>query len=54
MKVISFYQAYNKDMPSDLLIKKFIKRVMIEILPVWILAKIFPKPGATGFLAKKI
>lgn len=54
MEVIAFYQAFNREIPQGLALKKILKKTMIKILPDYILARIFPKSGATGFLAKKL
>jgi hypothetical protein len=35
-------------------IKKLLKRIALKILPSLLLVKLFPKPGATGFHARKI
>jgi hypothetical protein len=53
LEVIGFYQAFNRDIPKGN-IKKLLKRTALRILPSFLLVKLFPKPGATGFLARKI
>jgi ubiquinone/menaquinone biosynthesis C-methylase UbiE len=53
LEVIGFYKAFNRDIPKDN-IKSLLKRIALKILPSSLLVKLFPKPGATGFLARKI
>lgn len=54
LKIVCFYQAFNREEPKGSTIKKFLKIVMIKLLPRDILCKLFPKHGTTGFLAKKL
>lgn len=53
MSVISFYQAYDRSIPSGSIAKKILKRFAMWLFPDYILAKFFPKAGATGFIARK-
>ena len=53
LEVIGFYQAFNRNIPKDN-IKSLLKRIALKILPSFLLVKLFPKPGATGFLARKL
>ena len=53
LKVIGFYTAFNRGVPWGGMFKKTLKKILIKLLPLDFLIKLFPKPGASGFLAVK-
>jgi ubiquinone/menaquinone biosynthesis C-methylase UbiE len=54
MEVVAFYRGFNRETRHLNRWWTMVKRIMLSMLPDIVLSKLFPMPGASGFLAKKV